>query len=141
MVSLISLGVLCSPFSIFTIIYDCKGQDVFPVYFGCPFIFKSSSLATSLACDYYLIGFLADWLIWSVILLLIGYAFNSLKWIKQRFVLIFYRFTVGLLLIASVLCAIIAFSIGGDRLEFNANLNKEAKAWGMDCNGRFKLID
>ncbi|HEX2935239.1 MAG TPA: hypothetical protein VHO72_07785 [Bacteroidales bacterium] len=140
-ISLISLGILCSPFSIFTIVYDCKGQDVFPVYFGSPFIFKSTSLATSLAYDYYLTGFIADWIIWSLIVVLISYLFDSLKWTKQRFVLIFYRFIVGSLIAVSILCVISVFSIGDNDMRFKANLNKEAKTWGMDCKGRFRLID
>jgi hypothetical protein len=139
--ALISLGILCSPISIFIIIYDCTGHEAFPVYFGSPFIFKSSSLATSLAYDYYLTGFIADWIIWSLIIVLISYVLESLKWIKQRFVLMFYRLIVGLLLVISVLSVICVFSINDNDLRFKANLNKEAKAWGMDCKGRFKLID
>jgi hypothetical protein len=141
LISLIALGILCSPISIFIIIYDCTGHEAFPVYFGSPFIFKSSSLATSLAYDYYLTGFVADWIVWCLILVIINFAFDFIKRTKQRFVLIFYKLIVGLLLIYSVLSIISVFSIGDNKLNFSIDLKKEAKTWGMDCKGKFKLID
>ena len=57
-----SIGFFWSHLDLIRIYFSCKAKDdVFPEYFAAfPFIYKSQSLATSMANEYYLLGIILN---------------------------------------------------------------------------------
>ena len=99
--------------------YNCDGQEMFPTYYGSPFIFKQKSLATSMEYFYSVSGLILNILTWSIILFLVD---KGIKRINQnRIFKIGYKIVIGLLIAFSTLnMAIDAIMIGHG---FNENLN------------------
>jgi hypothetical protein len=77
-----STAWLLAPIGLPKLVYHCEGTEVFPVYYASPFIYMSSSLATSMAYDYYIAGFIGNIVCWSFILLGIRYLAD--KWFPLK---------------------------------------------------------
>lgn len=138
----LSLGVLSLPFLIIGIQYNCTGQDVFPKFFASPFIFKSTSLATSLAYDHYILGLIGNCLIWGGSFIALDYFLaKALRKIDKGFLKIIYNGLIGILLIFSVLSIYLEISVCSQSISWKANLNKEAKDWGMTCKGEIVVME
>lgn len=140
--AIISLGLLCSPISLLTITYKCTGQDVFPTYYASPFIYKSTSQATSLAYDFYVVGFFANILIWFILLLVARLlVVNTILKSDSKIMQFLYKTLKYGLVIFSIVCVIFISTTGGNTIKTSINLNQEAKTWGMNCNGTFYFIE
>lgn len=120
------------------LLYTCEGSEVFPEYIGSPFIYKSTSLATSMAFDYYLIGFFANLIIWSGLIL-------TIRWILMKIIrkeyprtmLTVYRGIKYLLIGFSILVFIFEMKISGQTFTRTADLETHAANWGMQCSPAF----
>ena len=68
-----SIGFFWSHLDLIRIYFSCKAKDdVFPEYFAAfPFIYKSQSLATSMANEYYLLGIILNSIITTTLFLFI----------------------------------------------------------------------
>lgn len=140
---LISLAFLVPPIDKPGIVYSCTGTEMFPTYFGSPFVYKSTSLATSMAFDYYFIGLLANVIVWSAFLLLI-------RFLIYRFVLnrknkrLWLSYTILKYITAFLCVCILAFMMqftNDNTLRLHVNLNEEAKTWGMTCGGQLDWVE
>ncbi len=134
---MISTGLLLAPVGLPALQYNCTGGEVFPVYTASPFIYRSASLATSMAHDYYLAGLMADVLLWSLVILFVRrliqkYSKSNLKAAKY-----FYNFTKYTLLALSVIIILMELNTEGQTIRSHINLNKEAANWGMVCSPEF----
>jgi hypothetical protein len=119
--------------------YHCEGEEMFPTYYGSPFVFKQESLGSSMEYFYSVSGLILNVLIWSLMLLLINRPIQkyvtqtSRNWIKLS-----YKICLTLLLLFSSLSIGLESMMVGRGFEKNRNywyfnLNEEAKAWGMKC--------
>jgi hypothetical protein len=122
--------------------YNCEGQEMFPTYYGSPFVFKQESLGSSMEYFYSISGLAINILAWSFVLFCIDKAIQTLivKISNPGLIRISYRIVIGLLIAFTTLnIAIDSVMIGrGFGKELNYwywNMDKEAKAWGMTCNG------
>lgn len=133
----ISAGFLLAPFGLPALQYNCAGGEVFPVYTASPFIYRSTSLATSMAHDYYLMGLLADVLLWSMLLLIMRHL--TFKFIDRsdNFFKTVYSAMKYLFLVFSILIILLELQVEGQSLKWSANLNNEANDWGMVCSPAF----
>ena len=140
----IALGLTFS--LIFGIEYSCTGQEMFPIYYGSPFVFKQKSLGSSMEYYYSISGVLLNVVIWSSVILIIRYGINKLikRTSNNKIVIITYKISLGLLIMFSLLNISITY-LGMGR-GFNKNLNywywnfnNEAKDWGMTCEGEWKV--
>lgn len=133
----ISTGLLLAPVGLPALMYNCSGPEVFPAYTASPFIYRSTSLATSMAHDYYIAGFIADLLIWTFVLL----AFRKLylKYFDRKGKPCRYVYTgvKYLLLVISLLIILLEMQIEGQSFDWTANLDQEAENWGMNCSPSF----
>jgi len=138
----IALGVVLS--LAFGIEYNYDGQEMFPTYYGSPFVFKQKSLGSSMEYFYSISGLILNILSWSVTLFFIDKVIKKICKTKGR--KIGYKVVIGLLIVFSTLnIAIDSVMIG---IGFNENLNywywnmnKEANDWGMDCNGKWSIFN
>ena len=136
-IPIIALGITLS--MILGIEYNCEGPDMFPTYYGSPFVFKQKSLGSSMEYFYSIFGLILNVAVWTAIVAIVR--FWILKWMsKRKNVKIIYKVFVGFLLVFSMLNVSITY-IGIGR-GFNENLNywywnldKEASDWGMKCEG------
>jgi hypothetical protein len=122
--------------------YTCQGQEMFPTYYGSPFVFKQKSLGSSMEYFYSISGLLLNVLVWSLFLFIIDKAVqtiigksNSPKWMH-----ISYRIVIGLMMAFTTLNIAIDLTQIGRGFDKGLNdwywdMDKEAKDWGMTCKG------
>lgn len=137
---IISLGILLTPYYKPTIVYTCSGTEMFPTFYGCPFIYKSTSLATSLAFDFYFWRTLANLIIWMLILLLLRLILHKTI-LKHENKLVKYSYSAFKLIVTIyfLLMITIALKFEGYSLKSDIDFEKETKAWGMTCDGHLGL--
>lgn len=135
-----ALGVLLVPYYKPIIVYECTGTEMFPTYYGCPFIYKATNLGTSLAWDFFFWPTLANLVIWMTFFLLLRQiAYKTLlkyenKIIKYCYVAVKFIFTIYFLFWIAV-----SFNYPGYALESSVDFESEAKAWGMTCEGHISF--
>jgi hypothetical protein len=141
-ITYIALGLTLS--SLIGIEYHCDSPDMFPEYYGSPFIFKQKSLGSSLTYFYSISGILMNVFVWSVPLLI----FNRLiaKLIDKRkvysWVKLVYKGLVIVLIVFSTFNIALDYVMLGRGFEKESNywymnLDKEAKKWGTICEGKW----
>lgn len=123
--------------------YNCEGQEMFPTYYGSPFVFKQTSLGSSMEYFYSVSGLILNILTWSIILFFVDIGIKKIN--KSKGFKVGYKVVIGLLIVFSTLnVAMDSIMIGRG---FNKNLNywywdmdKEAEDWGMTCEGEFIIF-
>jgi hypothetical protein len=122
--------------------YHCEGQEMFPTYYGSPFVFKQKSLGSSMEYFYSISGLALNILVWSSFLFFIEKVIQNIigKRSIQKWLRVSYKIII-VLMIAFTTLNIVVDSIMIGR-GFNNGLNywywdidKEAKDWGMNCKG------
>ena len=141
----IALGLVLS--SIITIEYNCSGNEMFPRFWGSPFVFTKESLASSMEFYYGLLPLFFNTLIWSLVLLILNFLyqkavfnikhFKSIKILQNVILLIFILF--------STLNIMFSFETAGRNFGKGFNywtldMEKDAKIWEMECEGEIKII-
>lgn len=125
-----------------TIVYNCTGTEMFPTFFGSPFIYKSSSLASSLEYDFYFVGIVANIILWSLIVFLLRLALLKIvsrldnKWLKRTYQILKYSLTV--LCIAWTTLSIYVYY---GSFSFQADMDAQSKIWGMTCSGKLYITN
>jgi len=140
----IALGLSLS--ELLGIRYECTGMEIFPKFYGSPFIFKQTSLATSLEYYYSVFGVICNTVFWSVGLLLIGklYAKLTLKGSVDKVIKTVVVSTLFMLSSFS-LAFTLTFKGPGFGEDSNSNawywdIEKEADKWGMNCESEFEVF-
>jgi hypothetical protein len=141
----IGLGLLLS--SIVSIEYECSGPEMFPTYYGSPFIYKMKSLGSSMEYFYSISGLLVNVLIWCLVVMLVDFCIQLL--IKtssySTFLSKAYKLIVGVMLLFSLANVSIAFITLGRGFDKPLNywywdFDDEAKLWGMKCERKWRLF-
>ena len=139
---IISLGILLVPYYKPIIIYACTGQEMFPTYYGCPFIYKGTNLGTSLAWDFFVWPTIANLILWAALLLLLRLIIhktilkNENKIVKYFYMTI--KFTVTIYFLFWIA---ISLKYEGYSLASHINFENEAKTWGMTCEGHISFTE
>ena len=105
-----SIGFFLLKFSWFEYVFECNCKgDIFPKYYAFPLIYKSDSLASSMAEIFYISGVLLNALMITFFILIIDFCF--LKLLKNRkFILKIYSFLQILLLLFSIYSYYISYT-------------------------------
>ena len=142
----IALGLILS--LTIDIEYRCEGHEMFPTYYGSPFVFKQKSLGSSMEYFYSISGLLMNVLVWSFALFFIDKVIQIIigKLGDPRLIRISYRIIIGLMIaFTSLHIAVESTMMGrGFGKQFNYwywNMDKEAKDWGMTCKGELILFE
>jgi len=145
LISYIALGLVLS--LALGVEYNCEGQEMFPDYYGSPFVFKQKSLGSSMEYYYSISGLLLNILAWSVVLFFLDKAIQTLiqKLSNPKFIHISYKVIIGFMIVFTTLHITILRMGIGYGFDKNLNywywdLNKEAKAWGVTCNGKLLIF-
>lgn len=139
----IALGFILS--SVITIEYNCVGTEMFPIYYGSPFIYKQDSLASSLESFYSISGIALNLIVWSTLLYFIHFFIQKLVTkINSKIVLYFYNSVIILFLCISALTVYMSVELKG--IGFNKNSNywyfnfeHDSKAWEQQCEGKLEI--
>ncbi len=127
--------------------YHCVGQEMFPEYYGSPFVFKQKSLGSSMEYFYSISGLILNTTIWSILIILIR--FSILKLIKKtgenKIINIIYKGIVVVLIGFTTLNIAMDYVMIGSGFKKGMNywymdLNKEAQDWGMECEGELIMF-
>jgi hypothetical protein len=140
----IALGIVLS--LVFGVEYNCQGEEMFPIYYGSPFVFKEKSLGSSMEYFYSISGLLLNVAVWSVIIALLRLAVLKILDLKSKSIILskIYKGIVVTLVIFSALNIGISYIGIGQGFKKGLNywymdLDKEAKDWGMECEGDWKF--
>ena len=130
----IALGLVLS--LVVGIEYNCEGPEMFPTYYGSPFVFKQKSLGSSMEYFYSISGLILNVLIWSFVLFFIDKAIQRIS--KKKTINILYKVVIGIMIAFTTLnLAMDSVMIGrGFNEDLNYwywNIDKEAKNWGVTC--------
>ncbi|BCY28774.1 hypothetical protein [Flavobacterium okayamense] len=141
--TLIFIGLGIGLSLLFGVEYTCKGSnEMFPDYYGNPFIFKQESLGSSLEYYFSLTGIILNTLFWTIIL--IGLRLIILKIIKisnnNKFIIYSYRLITLVLILFTILNIYISYLEMGmsfNQIELYWDMNKEAQVYGLICEGEW----
>lgn len=141
----IALGMSLS--LIVCIEYDCVGTEMFPTYYGSPFVFKKTSLGSSMQFFYSIYGIILNLFIWYILVYCFNLIANKIIEAMHYNILsiIIYKILIIFFLIFSFLSILIAWLEIGNGFDKNFNywywnLNKEANDWGMVCDGKWRFF-
>jgi len=144
-VTYIALGLTLS--SAIGIEYHCDSPDMFPEYYGSPFVFKQKSLGSSLTYFYSISGILLNILVWSMPLLIFRRLIAKLIERREdyRCVKLIYKGIVIVLIVFSTLNIALNYAMLGRGFEkgrnyWYMNVDKEAKNWGAICEGKWTVF-
>jgi hypothetical protein len=136
----IALGLLLS--LAIGIHYNCSSSEMFPEFYGSPFVFKRKWLGSSMTYCYSISGLVFNWIIWTVAVLLLHKGVMSVmkkdqikKWLNP-----FYKTLVGIALLFTTLVVHMHYLMLGQGFEENSNywywnMEREAAAYGNNCEG------
>ena len=127
--------------------YNCEGQDIFPTYYGSPFVFKQKSLGSSMEYFYSISGLMINILVWSLVLFFIDKLIQVVieKMGKPNYIRILYKSIVVLMIAFTTLNISIDFIMIGRGFDKSLNywywdMDKEANYWGITCKGEIILF-
>lgn len=124
--------------------YRCQGKEAFPVFYGSPFVFKRTSLGSSMEYFYSISGLLLNVLVWGVCFWALDKWIQSLisKLAAKSWGHVFYKILIVFTAVFSALHILLNTVMVGSSFSQNTtywywNMNKEAKDWGMTCKGEW----
>jgi hypothetical protein len=127
--------------------YNCSGQEMFPIYYGCPFVFKEKSLGSSMEYYYSISGLLLNVATWSILLIFVRSIILKLilKSGGNKGIKIIYKGIIVILICFTTLNILVDSVMLGRGFKKGLNywymdLNKEAKDWGMKCKGELIIL-
>jgi hypothetical protein len=127
--------------------YDCKGPEMFPTYYGSPFVFKEKSLGSSMEYFYSISGLVLNVAVWSIMVVLVRRGILSLteKTGNRAVMRGIYKGGVVLMVVFTTLSIAIDWVMLGRGFEKGRNywymqMDKEAKDWGMKCEGELVMF-
>lgn len=136
----IALGLILS--LVIGIQYNCEGQEMFPTFYGSPFVFKQNSLGSSMEYFYSISGLILNILVWSILLFFLDKIIQTIigKLSRPRWIKISYKIIISLMIVFTTFNVIINSIMLGRGFDNGLNywywnMDKEAKDWGMACNG------
>lgn len=145
LIPVIGLGLALS--LVLRVEYKCGGPDVFPTYYGSPFVFREKSLGSSMTYYYSASGLLLNVGVWSILLTALRYGFLKLMEAtdyKKGF-RIAQHLVVGMLLLLSMVSISFAYITFGRHYGKHFNywhwdVDQKAKASGVKCEGKWKFL-
>ncbi|MCB0649062.1 MAG: hypothetical protein KDC49_20470 [Saprospiraceae bacterium] len=122
--------------------FNCVGQEMFPTYYGSPFVFKEESPGSSMEYFYSISGLMLNVLVWSTFLFFIDKMIQAIigKLSRPKWIGISYKIIIGLMIVFTTLNIAIDSIMIGRGFDKGLNywywdMDKEAKDWGMTCKG------
>lgn len=144
-IPIIALGfTLCS---LFGVEYNCLGHEMFPTFYGSPFVFMQNNLGSSLEYYYSVSGLLVNVIVWSIPLFALHFLVEKLinHTAKPKLARVFYYSFVDVFVLFSLLNISMAYITLGRGFNENANywywnMDQEATTWGVKCSGEWSFI-
>ena len=138
-----SIGFFWSHLDLIRIYFSCTiKEDIFPEYFAAfPFVYKSQSLATSMANEYYLLGILLNSIILTLLFLFIDSILS--KFLKSKGSILSKIYLVFKLIILSFSLFNIYISytfIRDDNFRFKSDFREQVKEFNADCKLKIKVL-
>jgi hypothetical protein len=141
----IALGLSLS--MVYGVEYSCEGSEPFPTLYGSPFVFKKTSLGSSMEYFFSLTGVLLNVAVWSVVLFLVRFGYQIVyELVRYNFYLrmLHHVVVVALLIFTVMNLFILSLEIGHgfdpDGNYWYWNVEKEIQDYGMQCTGRWQFI-
>ena len=127
--------------------YNCDGQEMFPTFYGSPFVFKQKSLGSSMEYFYSISGLIINVLVWGLVLFVVDIAIQRLVELtsKKKLAKILYKIIIGFLIAFTTLNIAADSVMVGHGFKKGLNywywdLNREAKDWEVTCKGELTIL-
>ncbi|PZR10862.1 MAG: hypothetical protein DI539_21045 [Flavobacterium psychrophilum] len=141
----IALGFVLS--SAIGVTYYCDGLEMFPEYYGSPFVFKQKSLGSSMTYYFSISGILLNVAAWGLLVLIVHkvFIFFIEKIRNNKIAKLVYKGLVVGLMVFSTLNILADYVMLGRGFKkglnyWYMNVDEEAKVWGMDCEGKWTMF-
>ena len=142
----VALGLVLS--LVLGIEYNFTGQEMFPDFYGSPFVFKRESLGSSMEYFYSISGLVMCTLTWSVFLFVIDIIIRRLtRSVKnKKLVSITYKLIITVMIVFTTLNIAVNFVMLGHGFREGCNywywnMDREAKDWGMTCESKLIIFE
>lgn len=132
-----SIGFFWSHFDIVKFVYNCHAEhEIFPKYYAAmPFVYKSDSLASSMATNYYILGVLLNSVLLGLIFLYLDFILR--KFLTKKILLRSYFVLQFMIVVFSLFNIYISYTfISDDHFSFTSNFRKDVELLEADCKGR-----
>lgn len=105
--------------------YNCEGQEMFPTYYGSPFVFKRKSLGSSMEYFYSISGLILNVIVWSSFLFIIDKVIQTIigKLSSPMWICITYKIIIGLMIVFTTL------NIAIDSIMIGRGFDKRLNYW------------
>jgi hypothetical protein len=141
----IALGLSLS--MVYGVEYDCEGSEPFSTYYGSPFVFKKSSLGSSMEYFYSIFGLFLNVVVWSAVLFLLRFGIKiALELARFNLYLKMVYQVVVLALLVFTFLNLFMFSLelgdgfAPDMNYWYWNFDQEVRDYGMQCNGTWQFF-
>lgn len=138
-----SIGFFWSHFDLVRIYFSCTVKDdIFPKYFAAfPFVYKSQSLATSMANEYYLLGILLNSIIITLLFLFIDFILSRFLISKGSILSKIYFMSKLLILSFSLFNIYISYTfLNDDNFRIKSDFREKVKEFNADCKFKIKVL-
>jgi len=140
LIPFISLGLTLG--MVYGVVYDCEGAEPFPTYYGSTFIFKQSSLGSSMEYFFSITGILLNMVVWSVVLFVLRFGYQVVLELARYnvYLRISYYVLVAFLVVFTLLNLFMltiekGTGFGADMNYWYWNVDKDSQDYGMECEG------
>ena len=141
----IALGFVLS--SAIGVVYYCDGLEMFPEYYGSPFVFKQKSLGSSMTYFFSVSGIVMNVAVWSMLILLARKLILRLmeRMADMKLVNNIYKGVVVVLIVFTTLNVVVDYVTLGSGFKKGRNywymdIDEESKRWGMSCKGKWMIF-
>ncbi len=132
---------------VYGVVYDCEGAEPFPTYYGSPFVFKQSSLGSSMEYFFSITGILLNMVVWSVVLFVLRFGYQVVLELARYnvYLRISYYVVVAFLVVFTFLNLFMltiekGTGFGPDMNYWYWNVDKDSQDYGMECEGTWGFI-
>lgn len=133
-----SIGFFWSHFDIVKFVYNCYVEhEIFPEYYAAmPFIYKSDSLASSMATEYYVLGIVLNSILLTLIFLYLNFIIQ--KFLSKKKILLKLYFVLQFFVVLFSLSNIyLSYTfISDDHFSFKSSFKEDVKLLKANCKGR-----
>ncbi|KIC61535.1 hypothetical protein RM51_17135 [Chryseobacterium taiwanense] len=134
---IVSIGFFWSHLDIVKYVHNCHVEnEIFPEYYAAmPFIYKSDSLASSMATDYYILGILLNSIILTLLFLYLDFLIQKVL-IKSKILLKSYFALKIIITLFSFSNIYFSYTfISDDHFSFKSTFKEDIEMFKANCKG------
>lgn len=134
-----AIGFFWSHLNFMNIVFECKCKDgIFPKYYALPFVYKSDSLASSMAAQYFILGIFLNTIIVAGLFLFLDDLIKRFI-VKNNKLLSKLFFSLKILVLCfSIFNIYISYTfLREDKISWTSDFRSQVELYKANCNTKF----